>query len=37
VLQLAHERAPEGFSDIEDVISRTELEAVSRRYDAHVL
>jgi 2-polyprenyl-6-methoxyphenol hydroxylase-like FAD-dependent oxidoreductase len=31
-MQLAHERAPEGFADIEDVIPRAELEAIAARY-----
>lgn len=31
-MQLAHERAPDGFADIEDVIPREELEAISARY-----
>ncbi|MCY1226099.1 5-methylphenazine-1-carboxylate 1-monooxygenase [compost metagenome] len=32
VMQLAQERAPQGFSDIEQVIPRAELEAISLRY-----
>jgi 2-polyprenyl-6-methoxyphenol hydroxylase-like FAD-dependent oxidoreductase len=32
VMQLAHERAPDGFSRIEDVLSREELEAVAGGY-----
>lgn len=32
VMQLAHERAPEGFAHIHDVIPRDELEAISMRY-----
>ncbi|WP_459617511.1 flavin-dependent oxidoreductase [Bordetella sp. 2513F-2] len=32
VMQMAEERAPEGFVDIHDVIPRQELEAVSLRY-----
>jgi 2-polyprenyl-6-methoxyphenol hydroxylase-like FAD-dependent oxidoreductase len=32
VLKMAHERAPDGFAHVEDVISRAELEEVSRRY-----
>ena len=32
VLKMAHDRAPGGFRDVEDVISRAELEDVSRRY-----
>jgi 2-polyprenyl-6-methoxyphenol hydroxylase-like FAD-dependent oxidoreductase len=32
VMKLAHERAPQGFRHVEDVISRTELEDVSIRY-----
>lgn len=32
VMQMAEERAPDGFTDIEDVISRTELEEVAARY-----
>lgn len=31
-MQLAHERAPDGFADIEDVIPRAELEAIAARY-----
>ncbi len=32
VMQIAEERAPSGFSDIETVIPRTELEAISAKY-----
>ncbi|WP_113704928.1 flavin-dependent oxidoreductase [Nonomuraea lactucae] len=32
VLRLAHERAPEGFADIEDVIPRAELEEIALGY-----
>ena len=32
VMQLAHERAPDGFADIEDVIPRVELEEIAARY-----
>ena len=32
VINLAHERAPNGFTDVERVIPREELESVSRRY-----
>lgn len=32
VMQIAHERAPEGFADISDVISHDELAAISREY-----
>lgn len=32
VMQMAHERAPQGFKNIHDVISHEELEAVSLRY-----
>jgi 2-polyprenyl-6-methoxyphenol hydroxylase-like FAD-dependent oxidoreductase len=32
VMKMAHERAPQGFRHVEDVISRAELEEVSRRY-----
>jgi hypothetical protein len=32
VLQLAHERAPDGFKNIHDVISKDELEGVGRQY-----
>ena len=31
-MQLAHERAPDGFADIEDVIPRVELEEIAARY-----
>jgi 2-polyprenyl-6-methoxyphenol hydroxylase-like FAD-dependent oxidoreductase len=34
VLQLAHERAPNGFSNVYDVIPREELEAVGAKYKA---
>ncbi|SMP74615.1 flavin-dependent oxidoreductase [Noviherbaspirillum suwonense] len=32
VMQLAEQRAPDGFSDIADVVPRSELEAISLRY-----
>lgn len=32
VMQIAHERAPQGFSDISSVISRAELEEIAGRY-----
>lgn len=32
VMQLAEERAPDGFDDVHDVISQGELEAISARY-----
>jgi 2-polyprenyl-6-methoxyphenol hydroxylase-like FAD-dependent oxidoreductase len=32
VLQLAHERAPDGFEKIDDVISKKELEEIGRAY-----
>lgn len=32
VMQIAHERAPDGFSDIHDVIPHDELKAISVRY-----
>lgn len=32
VMQLAEERAPDGFDHVESVISREELEAIARRY-----
>jgi 2-polyprenyl-6-methoxyphenol hydroxylase-like FAD-dependent oxidoreductase len=32
VMQLAHERAPQGFARIDDVIPRTELEGIAMRY-----
>jgi 2-polyprenyl-6-methoxyphenol hydroxylase-like FAD-dependent oxidoreductase len=32
VMQLAHERAPDGFDDIEAVIPRAELEEIAARY-----
>jgi len=32
VMQLAHERAPEGFADVHDVLSRAELEATAGAY-----
>jgi hypothetical protein len=31
-MQLAHQRAPQGFTHIHDVISRDELEAIAMRY-----
>jgi hypothetical protein len=31
-MQMAHERAPDGFADIHDVIGREELEAVTGGY-----
>jgi hypothetical protein len=31
-MQLAHERAPDGFADIDDVIPRVELEEIAARY-----
>lgn len=34
VMQMVHERAPEGFAHIEDVISREELTAIAQRYRA---
>ena len=34
VMQLADERAPDGFADIEDVIPRAELEEIAARYKA---
>jgi len=34
VMQMAEERAPQGFADIETVIPRTELEAIANRYKA---
>jgi 2-polyprenyl-6-methoxyphenol hydroxylase-like FAD-dependent oxidoreductase len=34
VMQIAEERAPEGFDDIEQVIPRQELEAIAARYKA---
>jgi 5-methylphenazine-1-carboxylate 1-monooxygenase len=34
IMELAEERAPRGFSDIEDVISRRVLEEISRAYKA---
>jgi 5-methylphenazine-1-carboxylate 1-monooxygenase len=34
VMQIAHERAPNGFKHIEDVISREELNAIAQRYRA---
>lgn len=34
VMQLAHDRAPEGFARIEDVLSREELEGVASGYKA---
>jgi 2-polyprenyl-6-methoxyphenol hydroxylase-like FAD-dependent oxidoreductase len=32
VMQIAEERAPQGFSDINDVIDRIELETIANRY-----
>jgi hypothetical protein len=32
VMQLAHERAPLGFSDVHDVISKDELQEIADRY-----
>jgi 2-polyprenyl-6-methoxyphenol hydroxylase-like FAD-dependent oxidoreductase len=32
VMQMAEERAPQGFNNVEDVISRKELEEISARY-----
>ena len=32
MLQLAHERAPDGFENIDDVIGKMELEEVGRAY-----
>jgi 2-polyprenyl-6-methoxyphenol hydroxylase-like FAD-dependent oxidoreductase len=32
VMQLAHERAPSGFADIENVIPRAEREEIANRY-----
>ena len=32
ILQIAEDRAPNGFDNIEDVISSAELEAISSRY-----
>lgn len=32
VMQMAHERAPDGFTEIEEVIPRRELEEISARY-----
>lgn len=32
VMQMAEERAPDGFEDIADVIDYAELEAIARRY-----
>jgi 5-methylphenazine-1-carboxylate 1-monooxygenase len=34
VMQMAHERAPNGFEQIEDVISRDELTTIAQRYRA---
>ena len=34
VMQMAHERAPDGFADIEDVIPRKELEDIAAKYKA---
>ena len=33
-MQIAEERAPDGFDDIESVIPREELEAIAARYKA---
>jgi hypothetical protein len=33
-MQMAHERAPDGFENIEDVISREELTTIAQRYRA---
>jgi hypothetical protein len=32
VLQLAHEKSPDGFENIDDVISKEEVESVGRIY-----
>jgi len=32
VMQLAEERAPQGFANVTDVIPQSELEAISMRY-----
>ena len=32
VMQMAEERAPQGFANIDDVIDRAELEAVAQHY-----
>jgi 2-polyprenyl-6-methoxyphenol hydroxylase-like FAD-dependent oxidoreductase len=32
VMQMAHERAPQGFTDVHDIISSEELEAIAMRY-----
>jgi 2-polyprenyl-6-methoxyphenol hydroxylase-like FAD-dependent oxidoreductase len=32
VMQIAHERAPDGFDDVEDVMTREELESISQSY-----
>lgn len=32
VMQIAHERAPQGFNDVHDVVPKEELEAISIRY-----
>ena len=34
VMELAEQRAPKGFSHVEDVITRRELEEISRAYKA---
>jgi hypothetical protein len=34
VMQMAHERAPNGFEHIEDVISREELTTIAQRHRA---
>ena len=31
-MQMAEDRAPNGFEDIEDVIPRSELEAIAEKY-----
>ena len=31
-MEIVHERAPQGFDRIEDVITQRELEAIARRY-----
>lgn len=33
IMQLAHESAPGGFERVEDVLTKEELEAVSRKYN----
>jgi len=32
-MEIVHERAPQGFERIEDVISERELEAIAQRYE----